>query len=78
MTTDCDFTGDIDYISGPYSITIPAGETQVKFNVSLIDDDISEVNKNFELVIMSRSLIADLIRGRSNRLRVTIMDDDNG
>lgn len=72
------FTEDDDYISGPYRITIPAGQTEVPFNISLPNDDMSEENKEFDLVIVIRSLIDRFIRGRINRARITIMDDDNG
>ena len=73
-----DFTGDDDYKPGPYVITIPAGQTLFPFNVSLLNDDMSEENKEFNLVIATRFLIDRFIRGRINRARIIIMDDDNG
>ena len=73
-----DFTGGKDYTPGPYRITIPAGQTEVPFNVSLPNDDMSEESKEFDLVIVIGSLIDRFIRGRINRARITIMDDDNG
>ena len=78
MNGDYGFTGNDDYIPGPYHITIPAGQTEVPFNISLPNDDMSEENKEFDLVIVIRSLIDRFIRGRINRARITIMDDDNG
>ena len=78
MNGDYGFTENDDYIPGPYRITIPAGQTEVPFNISLPNDDMSEENKEFDLVILIRSLIDRFIRGRINRARITIMDDDNG
>ena len=72
------FTGNDDYIPGPYRITIPAGQTEVPFNISLPNNDMSEENKHFDLVIVVGSLFNRFIRGRINRARITIMDDDNG
>ena len=65
--------GGVDYDSGPFDITFPAGETLAVFNVPINDDNIVEENENFTLSINSSSLLygVDLIQ-----TTVTIFDDD--
>ena len=41
---------------GPYSVTIPAGQTNASFNISIIDDDIPENDETFVIAINSSSL----------------------
>ena len=36
------FIGGEDYVSGPYTVIIPAGETNVSFYVSITDDSMHE------------------------------------
>ena len=80
MTSAYDFTDPLDYLfNRRFFITIPAGETRVPFNVTLLDDDMSEGNENFELVIViPGSAVAGIARGRLHRAMITIVDDDNG
>ena len=40
-----------DHEPGPYSFTIPAGETFFPVNISITDDDIVEGNETFILTI---------------------------
>ena len=49
-------TGDDDYKPGTFNITIPAGEIQVPFNISIIDNNALEANESFSLTIDSSSL----------------------
>ena len=46
----------MDYDSGPYTVTFPAGVTTATFNVPINDDDILEGDKNFILTIDETSL----------------------
>ena len=81
MISAYDFTGLLDYLFNPqFFVTIPAGETRVPFNVTLLNDDMSEANENFELVIVIPRLevIYGFLRGRLHRAMITIVDDDNG
>ena len=66
--------GGVDYDSGPYTVTFPAGHTRASFDVSINDDDIFESNENFTLVIMKNSLPNGVIR--DGPATVTIVDDD--
>ena len=66
----------MDYGSGPYTITFPAGTTMVPFNVSIIDDMIFEGNENFMLTIDPSSLPTDVTVGNPDQATVTIVDDD--
>ena len=45
--------GGIDYTSGPYSVTILAGEISASLNITIIDDNIPELDETFEIAINS-------------------------
>ena len=78
MTSAYDFTGLLDYFFPQRVVTIPAGMTNVTLNISLDDDQTSEVDEHFDLVIAVGSLISGILRGRLGRARITIVDDDHG
>ena len=46
----------MDYTSGPYTVTFPAGQPIAIFNVPIIDDMILEGDENFMLTINPFSL----------------------
>ena len=67
----------MDYGSGPYTVTFPAGTTMVPFSVSIIDDMIFEGNENFTLTIDPTSLPPTGVSvGSPDQATVTIVDDD--
>ena len=66
----------MDYISGPYTVTIPAGETNATFDVPITDDAILEGNENFMLTINETSLPDYITRGTPPEATVTIVDND--
>ena len=66
-----DAGGGVDYDSGPFKITIPAGETFAVFNVSINDDNITEENESFSLFIDPSSL-----PGSVDQATVNIVDND--
>ena len=68
--------GGIDYDSGPFDITFPAGETLAVFNVSINDDNIVEDNENFTLVINPSSLPNGVTVVNPNQTTVNITDND--
>ena len=68
--------GGVDYDSGPFDITFPAGETLAIFNVSINNDNIVEGNENFTLSINSSSLPHDVTVVNPVQTTVTIVDDD--
>ena len=66
----------MDYDSGPYNVTIPAGQTTVTFDVPINNDNILEGNENFTLTINEPSLPTGVTRGDPGQATVTIVDDD--
>ena len=71
---------NVDYDSGPYTVIIPAGNENVMFDVSIIDDNQLEMNETFELSIESTSLSSRVFPGTSTSLPSTttvyIINDD--
>ena len=51
-------TGGDDYESGKFNVTIPAGEITVSFNVTIIEDDVFEINETFSLIIDPSSSVS--------------------
>ena len=74
----CIITGGDDYQRGPFSVTIPAGEISVPFNISIIDDNIFEENESFTLTIESSSLPSRFLLQPDCVLIITIVDNDGG
>ena len=68
--------GGSDYVTGPYNVVIPAGETNVKFSVIIMDDNILETNETINLAIKSNMLPNKIIRANPGRAVVTIVDND--
>ena len=66
----------MDYTSGPYTVTIPTGQTNATFNVPINDDNILEGNENFMLTIGLSLLPDGVLLGDPNQATVTIVDDD--
>ena len=70
------FTGQ-DYESGTYTVEFPAGKTTMQFNVSIINDDMYEVNETFELAINQFLLSLDVSATNPDQARVIIINDDS-
>ena len=68
--------GGDDYELGSFGVTIPAGETSVSFNISIIDDNIFEGNESFSLTIDSSSLPSRVLLQESCVVVITIVNDD--
>ena len=66
----------MDYDSGPYTVTIPAGQTTATFDIPITDDMILEGNENFMLTINGASLPNGVTPGNPDEATVTIVDDD--
>ena len=66
----------MDYTSGPYTVTFPAGQTTATFNIPMNDDDILEGNENFMPTVSSSSLPDGVARGTPSEATVIIMDND--
>jgi len=65
---------DDDFTSGPCNVTIPAGDNDVAFSVTITDDDIREMSETFNLIIDPSSLPYGVTS--SNNVTVTILDQD--
>ena len=66
----------MDYTSGPYTVTFPAGQTTATFNIPINDDSVLDGNEDFMLTIDETSLPTGVTRGSPGKATVTIMDDD--
>ena len=55
---------------------ISAGQMQVQFSVSIMDDAIVESDENFILIISSTSLSDKISIDSPNRTSITILDND--
>ena len=66
----------MDYTSGPYTVTIPAGSTTTTFNIPINDDDILEIDEDFMLTIDTSSIPGSVRLGTPSESTVTILDDD--
>ena len=66
----------MDYTSGPYTVTFPAGQTTATFGVPINDDDILEEEEDFMLTI-DPSLPDGIFRGTPSEATVTIVDNDS-
>jgi len=70
-------TGEgVDYASGPYTVTFPAGVTSVTFDIPINDDNILENKQEFSLIIMPSSLSDRISQGGQGSSIISIVDDD--
>ena len=68
--------GRVDYESGPYTVIIPAEESSIQFDISIVDDDVLEGNERFNLIINSSSLPNHVTVTTPYQARVIIVDND--
>ena len=66
----------MDYTSGPYTVTFPAGVTIIPFDVAINDDKISEGVENFMLTINQTSLPTDVSQHTPSKATVNIVDNE--
>ena len=66
----------MDYTSGPYTVTFPAGVTLATFSIAIIDDNTLEYSENFILTINSYSLPSNVTIGSPGEATVTVINDD--
>ena len=66
----------MDYTSGPYTVTIPAGQTTATFNIPINNDMILESDEDFKLNIDESSLPGSVRLGTPDEATVIIMDND--
>ena len=66
----------MDYNSGPYTVTIPAGSTTATFNIPINDDMTLEGLENFTLTI-NETLPDGVTRGTPSEATVNIVDNES-
>ena len=66
----------MDYNSGPYTVIIHVGMTNVTFDVPITNDNILEGSENFMLTIDESTLPPNVRRGDPGEATVTIVDND--
>ena len=69
------FTGGVDYNSGPYTVTFPAGVTTASFNISITDDNISEDNEDIQIAINDSSLPSRVSVSNPGQSTITIVNN---
>ena len=69
---------DMDYNSGPYTVTFAAGMTAISFSILITDDSILEGNETFYLTIDPSTLRDDtnVDVGSLFQVTVIIIEDD--
>ena len=66
----------MDYVSGQYNITIPAGSTNATFNISIIDDSLFEGDEEFYLIIDQSLSLSGITIGSPYRAVVKIFENE--
>ena len=66
----------MDYTSGPYTVTFPAGITMITFDVPISHDLILEIDENFILIINGTSLATGITCNNPGQATVTIVDNE--
>ena len=69
-------TGDSDYTSGLYNITIFAGQIAVSFDIPITSDNLLEGNETFRLFIIPKSLPYLFSRGNPATAVVMIINNE--
>jgi len=78
VNSNNNITGDgVDYDSGLYTVTFPAEETIVPFDVPITDDNILEGDEDFIVTIVSNTLPDGVRRGSRKSATVSITNDDS-
>ena len=70
-------TEGLDFSLDSYNILFPAGVTRVAFNVTIIEDNILELNETFAISADPLTLPNKVTIGSSSHTTVTIIDDDS-
>ena len=68
--------GDDDYVLTSTDVVIPAGQTNMKFSVTIINDNTVETNENFMLEITTNSLSNKISVTTPERTTIDIVDND--
>ena len=68
--------GGVDYSSGPYTVTFPAGATSASFDVPINDDSTLESDEQFTITIDPSSLPRRVSVTNPGQAVITITDND--
>ena len=66
--------GGVDYDSGPYIVTFPAGVTSASFDIIINDDNVLEDDEVFRLII---DLLPNRVTVYNRNTTFTILDIDS-
>ena len=66
--------GGVDYDTGPYSVTFPAGNTNVSFDINITIDNLVEDDEEFHITIDPSS--TSVIIGSPHQATITFVDTD--
>ena len=66
----------MDYVLGPYTVRFMAGAIHASMFVTLVDDDVFEINESFYLMINPSSLPKNVVTDNPKQATVTIVDND--
>ena len=66
----------VDYGSGPYNVIFPADTNTTQFDITINDDKVLDIDKNFILTINTSSLSRSIMVADPNQATVVIEDDD--
>ena len=69
--------GGVDYDSGPYSVTIPAGNTNVSFDINITIDNLVEDDEEFYLSIDPSSLSSNINTSSPYQTTVNIVNTNS-
>ena len=64
----------MDYTSGPYSVTFPAGMTSAPLNIAIHDDNIFDIFNRYFYLNINLSLPTGVIAGYPDQMSVAIVD----
>jgi len=70
------YTGDEDYVTGPYNVTVVPGMIRRMFNISLVNNNILERREVFNITADSNSLPEQVFF--SNQQSQVLINDDDG
>ena len=65
-----------DYVFGRYGVTFKAGNMIASFNISIIDDNIFEIDEYFNLTISTDFSLENIIAGDPSQAIVIIVEND--
>lgn len=69
--------GGTDYTSGPFNVTISAGQTNASLHVTITDDNIYEEDEEFILTIDQSSTLSGVLIGSPDTAMIVISDNDD-